>query len=51
MLKSYVIHYYYKKQLHTALTKPCTRKQAKQAFFEELNSLNTFMLVKIMPAN
>jgi hypothetical protein len=51
MLKSYVIHYYYKKQLHTALTRPCTRKQAKQAFFEELNSLNTFMLVKIVPAN
>lgn len=50
MLKSYVIHYYYKKQLHTAVTKPCTRKQAVAAFHQELNSLNTFMLVKIVPA-
>ncbi len=48
-MRNYVIHYYYKKQLHTAVTKPCTYKQAKQAFFEELNSLNTFMLVKIVP--
>lgn len=49
MLKSYVIYYYYKKQIHSAVTRPCTRKQAKQAFAEELNSLNTFMLVKIVP--
>ncbi len=50
MLKSYVIHYYYKKQLHTVTTKPCTYAQAKQAFYEELNSLNTFKLIKVVPA-
>ncbi len=49
-MQSYVIHYYYKNKLHTSTTKPCTYAQAKQAFYEELNSLNTFTLVKIVPA-
>jgi hypothetical protein len=48
-MQPYVIHYYYKNQVHTAVTKPCTRKQAVAAFHSELNSLNTFMLIKIVP--
>ena len=48
-MRPYVIHYYYKKQLHTSVTRPCTRKQAEAAFHQELNSLGSFMLVKIVP--
>ncbi len=49
-MRSYVIHYYYKNRVHTSVTKPCTPKQAVASFHQELNSLNTFMLIKVVPA-
>jgi hypothetical protein len=49
-MQSYVIYYKYKNKTYTTTTKPCTYAQAKQAFYEELNSLNTFKLVKIVGA-
>jgi hypothetical protein len=47
-MREYVIYYTYKGQQYTTVTKPCTRAQARAAFDEELNSLNSFTLVRIV---
>ena len=49
----HVIYYKYKnkrksKQVYTTTTKPCTYAIALDAFHSELNSLQTFELVKIV---
>jgi hypothetical protein len=49
-MQSYTIYYKYKNKQYTTTTKPCTLAQAKAAFEQELNSLNTFKLVKIVGA-
>ena len=51
-LVQHVIYYKYKnkrksKQVYTTTTKPCSYATALYAFNEELNSLDTFELVKI----
>ena len=50
-LVQHVIYYKFKnkrkKQVYTTTTKPCSYATALYAFNEELNSLDTFELVKI----
>ncbi len=48
-MQSYIIYYKYKRKTYSTTTKPCTLAQAQYAFDTELNSLNTFKLVKIVP--
>jgi hypothetical protein len=47
-MQTYTIYYKYKRKLYTTTTKLCTLAQAQYAFDTELNSLNTFKLVKIV---
>jgi hypothetical protein len=50
-MQVYTIYYKYKRKLYSTTTKPCTLAQAQYSFDTELNSLNTFKLVKIVAAN
>ena len=47
-LAVYTIHYTYKNKAYSTTTKACTLAQAHAAFTQELNSLNTFKLVRIV---
>jgi hypothetical protein len=47
-MRPYAIHYTYNGRKHCVVTKPCTRTQAVDAFHNELNSLDTFELVRIV---
>ena len=44
----HTIYYKYKGKMYTSVTKACTLAQAQYAFKEELNSLNTFTLMRII---
>jgi hypothetical protein len=45
----WTITYKYKRKLYTTRTKQCTYTQALQAFNEDFNSLQSFVLVSIKP--
>lgn len=47
-MQVYTIYYKYKRKTYSTTTKPCTLAQAQYAFDTEVNSLNTFKLVKIV---
>jgi hypothetical protein len=47
----HVIVYTYKRKRYISVTKPCTYAAAKQSFYDELNTLNTFTLVQIYEAD
>ena len=44
----HTIYYKYRGKVYTSVTKACTLAQAHYAFKEELNSLNTFTLLRIV---
>lgn len=44
----HTIYYTYNNKMFTTTTKACTLAQAQYAFDSELNSLNTFKLVRIV---
>jgi hypothetical protein len=47
-MQVYTIYYKYKGKTYTSVTRPCTLAEATAAFHEELNSLNTFKLLRIV---
>ena len=48
-MQQHIIVYKYKGKQYTTVTKPCTQEQATQAFYDELNSLKCFKLVRVVP--